>query len=42
VAFLHFWLKPDIRSNTALDDTQLRAAAPSVFAETAHDSRSEK
>jgi Domain of unknown function (DUF932) len=31
-----------LRSNTALDDDQLRRAAPSVFAETAHGSRSER
>lgn len=29
-----------LRSNTALDDDAIRAAAPSVFAEAAHDSRS--
>lgn len=30
------------RSNTALDETQLRTLAPSIFAETKHESRSER
>jgi hypothetical protein len=33
---------PELRSATPLADDQIRAVAPSIFAEAAHDSRSER